>query len=196
MDEVDALLQLTLNSLPGERISYQDLFLQTLDIDPLAIPDQDLIAFARSKIRIDDMNFTREDWLQLLMSHCIEPYVGQSKPLLVFDFPAAQAALARISREDPRCAHRFEVYYQGLELANGFYELNDKSEQLQRFKLDLHKRNQLNCREITVDSRLLAALAHGLPDCAGVALGIDRLLMLATGQSRLSEVISFPIKDA
>ena len=113
----------------------------------------------------------------------------------IYDYPPSQAALARIRPEDPPLAERFEVYLNGIELANGFHELADSKEQRQRFELDNHTREQQGLPVIPLDEHLLVALDE-LPDCAGVALGVDRLMMIAAGQSSLSGVIAFPFERA
>ena len=127
----------------------------------------------------------------LLWTHCIEPVVGQDRPLFLYDFPASQAALAKIRPGHPPLASRFEVYFKGIELANGFHELQDATEQAWRFANDLEIREQMGLPAMPVDKRFLAALQHGLPDCAGVALGIDRLIMLALKCENIFEVLSF-----
>lgn len=126
----------------------------------------------------------------------VEPVIGQDAPAFVFDFPASQAALAKISQTDPRVAHRFEVYYQGVELANGFYELQDAKEQRQRFEADNVARRGRGLAPQPIDTYLLAALDAGLPDCAGIALGVDRLMMLALGCDHIEAVTAFPVSRA
>jgi lysyl-tRNA synthetase class 2 len=135
-------------------------------------------------------------WLDLLLSHCIEPQLGQEKLTFVYDYPASQAALARVNHADPPLAERFELYLKGIELANGFHELGDAEEQRYRFDRDHHSRAAHGLPPVPVDENLLAALAAGLPDCAGVALGFDRLLMIAAGKPSLAEVIAFPMDRA
>jgi lysyl-tRNA synthetase class 2 len=116
--------------------------------------------------------------------------------LIVIDrYPAAQAALARLDPADPRVAERFEVYLHGIELANGYHELADAPAQRQRFEADRARRRALGYADVVPDEALLAALAAGLPDCCGVALGFDRLLMAGLGLSRIEEVVSFPVPE-
>jgi len=135
-------------------------------------------------------------WLDLLMSHCVEPHLGTAGIAFVHDYPASQAALARVRDGDPPVAERFEVYVRGVELANGFHELADAAEQARRFEGDNARRRASGLPEMPVDEHLLAALAAGLPDCCGVALGVDRLVMLATGATHIDEVIAFPLERA
>ncbi len=114
----------------------------------------------------------------------------------VYDYPASQAALARLNADDPRVASRFELYIDGVELANGFHELTDAAEQRERFERENRQRQASGHEVLPVDERFLAALSAGMPACAGVALGIDRLLMLKCNAERISEVLSFPLERA
>lgn len=133
----------------------------------------------------------KDTWLQLLMSEYIEPRIGKDKPCFIYDFPASQAALARVQPGNPSVASRFEVYFKGLELANGFHELQNAAEQRLRFENNLRERKQLGLNEMRIDEFFLAALTQGLPDCAGIAMGIDRLVMLAVKCEKISDVLSF-----
>ena len=191
--EVLELLQLF---IPLERInqlSYQQLFQNFLEIDPLIATEQQLKSIADARdLKINAGSFSKDTWLQVLMSECIEPQFADYECYVIYDFPANQAALARVSQSDPRVAHRFEVYVGACELANGFYELTNPKEQRQRFENDIEQRRQLGLPTAPIDEHLLAALEHGLPACAGVALGIDRLLMLHSGQTSIDKVIAFP----
>ncbi|OFC71981.1 elongation factor P--(R)-beta-lysine ligase [Alteromonas confluentis] len=198
MAEMDELLQATLNTDPAEKVSYQDVFIRQLSVDPLTAPVEVL-----QKKAVEcglDMNAGLPDdadtLLQLLFSLYIEPLIGADSPCFVYGFPASQAALAKVNADDPRTADRFEVYFKGVELANGFYELANASEQRQRFLADNAKREEIGLPPLPVDEYFLSALASGLPDCAGVALGIDRLLMLKLGASHIQDVITFPVSRA
>jgi lysyl-tRNA synthetase class 2 len=192
MDEMDELLQLVLNTAPAERVSYADLFMQHLQIDPHGATAESLAVVAKQKnIPISGDLPDRDAWLDLLWTHCIEPVVGQEQPIFLYDFPSTQAALAKVRHENPPVASRFEVYFKGVELANGFHELQDAEEQAKRFARDLAYRQKHGLPAMPVDERFLAALRQGLPDCAGVALGIDRLIMLALGRTRVADVLSF-----
>jgi lysyl-tRNA synthetase class 2 len=197
MDEMDQLLQKILNCETARRCTYQEAFLEVLNVDPLSANLEELkLAGGRLKLgAVLDQETDRDTILQLLFCFAIEPVIAIDKPCFIYNFPASQAALARISAEDPRVAERFEVYYQGIELANGFHELSDAQEQLRRFQKDNRIRKARGLEEMPVDQNLLSCLAN-LPDCAGVALGIDRLIMLATGQSHIDDVLSFTIKRA
>jgi lysyl-tRNA synthetase class 2 len=135
-------------------------------------------------------------WLDLLLTHLVEPKLGQGRLTFIYDYPASQAALARIQPGDPPTAARFELYLNGMELANGFHELADAGEQRTRFERQLHVRAAGSLPVVPMDERLLSALDHGLPDCAGVALGFDRLVMLAAGTRTIEEVMAFPVDRA
>lgn len=138
----------------------------------------------------------RDTWLDLLMSMVVGPKLGAGGLSFVHDYPASQAALARLNPQDSRVARRFEIYLGGIELANGFHELADAGEQRSRFARDLQERARRGLPAVPVDERFLAALAAGLPDCSGVALGFDRLVMLACGAASIEEVIAFPVERA
>ena len=198
MNEVDAMLQEVLQCEPAEVISYQQVFLNVLQIDPLAASLDDLKLLCRDHgfEHIADDETDLDTLLQLLFSEKIESVIGQQKPCLVYGFPASQAALARIDEKDPRIARRFEAYYKGIELANGFHELADADEQLQRFEQDNKKRVKMGLPQVNIDQEFISALQHGLPDCAGVALGIDRLMMLALGKNHIREVMAFSVDNA
>lgn len=198
MQEVDALLQLVLNTENADYISYQEAFIEHLSIDPLSCTMGELNTAATQQgfAQLLPQLAGKDDLLQLLFSHCIEDQIGKNAPCFVYHFPATQAALARINTEDCRVANRFEVYYQGIELANGFHELSDAAEQKQRFEQDNKRRKNAGLRCPDIDPRFIDALNHGLPDCAGVALGIDRLIMLALQQPHIDQVISFPVNIA
>ena len=201
MDEMDALLAAVLRSEPAERITYGDLFLRHLSIDPHhAAPAELRVAAERAGVDAVGMDGAdRDTWLHLLLSCVIEPELGREQPTFVHDFPASQAALARLRREEGAVhdvAERFEVYIDGVELANGYHELVDAAEQRRRFESDLAARRAAGLSEPPVDERLLAALEAGMPPCAGVALGVDRLLMVALGAERIDEVVAFPASRA
>ncbi len=196
MIEVDGLLRRVLNCQVAKTISYQELFLQYCGFDPLTINLSSLKIYAKQNElaihRPDDIEDVTT-WLQLIMAHQIEPHLGfHDQPTIVIDFPQAQAALAKLDKYNPLVAERFEVYWQGMELANGFHELCDANEQRQRFLEDNVRRKQRGLTEISLDEPFLNALTHGLPPCSGVALGIDRLVMAATQLSAINETLTFP----
>lgn len=198
INEVDDLLQQVLECQPAESLSYQQAFLRHLELDPLSA-DKTQLREAAAKLDLSNIADTEEDrdtLLQLLFTMGVEPHIGKDRPTFVYHFPASQASLAQISTEDHRVAERFEVYYKGIELANGFHELTDASEQQQRFEQDNRKRAARGLPQQPIDRNLLDALAAGLPDCSGVALGVDRVVMLALGAESISEVIAFTVDRA
>lgn len=196
MQEVAELLYRTLACAAPSYTSYKDIFLQTLAIDPFEASIVSLAQLAAEKAQYVGEPMDRDQYLQLLFSICIEPTLGLQAPSFIYDFPASQAALAKLNANDDRVASRFEVYVQGIELANGFYELNNAAEQRQRFEQDNAKRQLMNKVAGEIDQHFLAAVEHGLPDCAGVALGVDRLLMLMLGVNQIKEVLSFSVENA
>lgn len=198
MNEVDDLLQQVLDCDTAETLSYQQAFTRHLNVDPLSA-DKAELREAAAKLNLSNIADTEEDrdtLLQLLFTMGVEPHIGRDKPTFVYHFPATQASLAEISTEDHRVAERFEVYYKGIELANGFRELTDSREQRQRFEQDNRKRAARGLPQHPVDNNLLDALEHGMPECSGVALGVDRLIMIALGASSLSDVLAFPVTRA
>ena len=198
MDEMDDLVMPILSTGKAQRLTYQQAFMQVLACDPIAADLVELqslcanLGYAELAVKEDD----KDVLLNLLFSQHIEPAISQQQPCFVYDFPASQAALAKLNPEDPRVAQRFELYYKGVELANGFHELSDPQEQRQRFLQDNIKRQQHGLPIIAVDEYFLAALENGLPPCAGVALGVDRLLMLALDCKRVSQVLAFSHTNA
>jgi lysyl-tRNA synthetase class 2 len=205
MDEVEALVRELLGAnapAAGERLSYRDAFLRELGLDPLTAPETAL-AQAAQPLALGGARATsatgpgmsRDDWLELLMGAMVGPRLGKGTLTFVHSYPASQAALARLDPHDPRVAQRFELYCGGIELANGFHELASAAEQRARFEADNLQRRRLGLPVSPLDERLLAALGQ-LPDCAGVALGFDRTLMLAVGAVSIEEVLAFPTARA
>lgn len=192
MAEVAQLVRDCIGERPLHKYSYRQIFVELLGVDPFTATVAELESVARSQIDTGNITGQRDLWLDLLMSHLIEPRLAGRGMCFVYDYPASQAALARI--ED--CAgamvgHRFELYVDGVELANGYFELLDGQEQRRRFERDNARRRECARPERPLDERLLAALDHGLPECSGVALGVDRLLMLATGSWDIRGVLAF-----
>lgn len=193
IDDVAAVARLALGNLPCERLRYREIFREHLNVDPLSCEIDVLKSIAQQQADVVFDAADRDTWLELLMSVVIEPRLGAEKLCFVTDYPPSQAALARLHSdvEGDTVAARFELYYRGVELANGYRELLDADEQRARFETDLRERIRRGLAPIPVDEDLLAALASGLPDCSGVALGLDRLVMLSVGARSLHEVISF-----
>lgn len=196
MDEVEDLLKYLLDCKTAQRLSYAEIFQRYLSIDAHQISIKDLTSVLDSfDLNVEHLGLTTlTDHLNFLMAHVVEPRLPKQL-LFIYDFPVSLAALAKINNTFARpVAERFEVYFHGIELANGFHELADANEQRRRFENDLCSRTQQGFPCVPIDEHLLAALTHGFPDCAGVALGIDRLLMLMSKTNKISDVISFPIQ--
>ncbi len=199
MAEVDHLLQLVLNCEGADKLTYQESFLKYLDIDPLCCSIFELKEILSKENVIGDWIKEETDMdilLQVLFSESIEPKIGLIRPCFIYNYPKSQASLAKISNNDSRVAERFECYFKGVELANGFNELTDANEQLLRFNRDLEKRVALGKEDQLIDQNFIDALKHGLPQCSGVALGIDRLMMLALGKNDISSTMTFNIINA
>ncbi|MCE4298708.1 EF-P lysine aminoacylase EpmA [Xanthomonas hortorum pv. vitians] len=177
-----------------QALSYRDLFLQQLGIDPLLDPIETLRAPLHN-IAIDPAGLTRDDWLDLLMTHRIQPSFASDTLTVVHDWPASQCALARIRHDSPSVAERFELYLGAYEVANGYHELNDAQEQRARFLRDNAVRAARGLQQLPLDERLLAVLSQ-LPDCAGVAVGVDRLLMALRGTAQIADVLAFEFARA
>jgi lysyl-tRNA synthetase class 2 len=193
MTEIDELVQVVMGCDAAERVTYQNVFKQYLGYCPLTATLADIKTLA-SQYGYAELAAAENDkdiLLMLLFSEHVEPKIGQQRPCFVTDFPASQAALAKISPTDSLVAERFELYFKGIELANGFHELTDGPEQLRRFEHDNMKRQEIGLDTMPIDKNFIAAIDSGLPDCAGVALGVDRLLMLALGCTEIDQVIAF-----
>ena len=201
MREVVALIE---TLLAGSRrletavyASYADLMKQHAGVDPHDTPTRTLRqAVERSPAHRNAEGLDRDDLLSRLFVDKVEPHFAPNQVTVVFDYPASQAAMARLGASDPRTAERFEAYVGRIELANGYGELGDPAEQRQRLDRDLTRRHELGRPLPPMPSRFLAALEVGLPYCAGVALGFDRLLGLDLGAQRIDELIAFPVESA
>jgi len=201
MQEVDALLRCLLGAAAGaaaRQISYEQAFVEILGRNPLLDSDGALADCARAQGSDAALvsRCTRDELLDLLMGAYVGPQLGRDGPVFVHRYPASQAALARLDTADPRVALRFELYLHGLELANGFEELADADEQRARFGADQAARAARGLTVPAIDEFLLEALRAGLPPCSGVALGFDRVLMIACGARHISEVLPFSSERA
>jgi lysyl-tRNA synthetase class 2 len=174
--------------------TYRGLFGDALGIDPLTDPLERLQAPLASS-GIDPEGLERDDWLDLLMTHKIQPAFPRDRITVVSDYPASQCALARIREDDPPVAKRFEAYVGPYEVANGYHELNDPVEQRARFERDNAKRRARGLDEVPIDENLLTVLGR-MPDCAGVALGVERLLMVLARTDAIADVLAFPFSEA
>jgi lysyl-tRNA synthetase class 2 len=176
---------------PVQKLSYRQLFLHYAGLDPNDADEQALAECAQQS-GIDELELSRRQWLDLLLSIVIQPALPEHCLTYVHDFPADQAALARVRQDSPPVAERFELYLGRTELANGYQELTDAAEQARRFEADNRKRESRGQPVYQADQNLVVALEHGLPECAGVALGVDRLLMAIVGAASITEVLAFP----
>lgn len=188
---VKAALALVGRSAQLRVVRFRDLYREALDIDPFADDEASLRA-ALGDVVLDPQGLRRDDWLDLLMTHRLQPGFAADELLAVVDYPASQCALAQVAEDADGwpVAQRFELYLGPLELANGYHELIDASEQARRFANDARVRQERGAIVPPVDLRVLDALASGLPACAGVALGVDRLLMAMLGASRIADVLA------
>lgn len=181
-----------------ETISYRDAFMQWLDIDPTEAPIERVLQLVRNidaglAVSIGD---DRDSLLDVLISHSIEPHLGADVPTILTRYPVSQAALARPCEDDPRFANRFELFYRGLELANGYDELLDANELVRRYEVNNEIRRRTGRAPLRVETTLVAAMRRGLPKCSGVAVGVDRLQMLISGAVSIDEVIPLTITIA
>ncbi len=194
---IETLLAPTRGLAPAEFVSYAELFERHAGLDPhVASTDELRRAAEQSGTAIDAAGLGRDDLLSCLFSEQVEPALPSRRVTVVHGYPASQAAMARIEPEDPRIAQRFEAYVGPVELANGYGELSDAAEQRERCARDLQFRRRTGRALPSMPSRFLAALEAGLPSCAGVALGFDRLLALDLAADRIDELIAFPIERA
>lgn len=195
--EITQLLAMLLSERPAVELTYAEAFRVRLGVDPLSDADETLLAAARDQGVEPPVGLGRDGILDLLMGAVVAPGLGRDCWCYVTHFPASQAALARVSPDDPRTAERFECFIDGIEVANGFRELTDPEAQRARFQADQQRRRANGeCEPPALDERLLSSLEAGLPECSGVALGLDRLLMIAFGVDRIDEVMAFPVERA
>ncbi len=183
---------------PAERITYAEAFQRLLGLNPHTAPIDELRAAAETRKLSSPAGLAddRDGWLNLLLAECVEQHLGRGKPTILFDYPASQAALARV-RDDPwPVAERYELYLEGIELANGYHELLDAGVLRERNRRANQLREADGKPVLPEESRLLDAMESGLPRCCGCALGFDRVLMLAAGAQSIDEVIAFPIARA
>ena len=171
---------------------YADIFEQLVGIDPRIATSKALEIIAKNKCTIEWTNEPKETWLDFLFTHLVEPQL-QDGLYVIFDYPKEQAALARVEKDedDMFVAKRFEVFINGMELANGYWELSDKTEQLKRFEKNQKTRELLSKKPVDIDKKFMASLEQGLPDCSGVAMGIDRLLMCLLNKNHIDDVNAF-----
>jgi elongation factor P--(R)-beta-lysine ligase len=209
IDLLDQLSQTLLGRGPAERLSYREAFLQYAEVDPLVASTSALQEVASrtgappDSLRSDD----RDGWLDWILVEQVQPHLGEERPAIVYDYPASQAALARVretggaspgseSQATVAVAERFELFVSGIELANGYHELVDPGVLRERNRANNAARVADGKAALPEDSRLLSAMDSGLPQAAGVALGFDRLVMLVAGAERIDQVVAFPFDRA
>lgn len=200
MELLADLVEMILDKPKTEKVTYRDVFRRLADVDPCESSVAGLkrvFEQAGESVDLACDEASRDEWLNLIMSRMIEPELGRESATIIFDWPASQAALA-VVRDDrlPPVAERFELYVDGVELANGYHELLDPDELAKRNSINNQKRVRDGNPLLPEESRLLDAMRSGMPACAGVALGVDRLVMLAVGASSIQDVLAFPIDNA
>jgi lysyl-tRNA synthetase class 2 len=200
IDLLDELVQSLLGTPPCTRTTYAEAFQCTLALCPHTSSLAELSGVADSasggsdRTPVSHQPMSRDEWLNLLLATRVEPHLGKDRPEIIYHYPATQASLAKIVRSDfgYDVAERFELYYRGIELANGFHELTDAAEQRRRFEQVNAARIAAGRRALPIPESLLAALEYGLSACAGAAIGFDRMVMLAIEARTISDVMAFP----
>ncbi len=182
-----------------QRLSYQSVFRQYTGLDPLQFCYGDYCTYALASGLPEAVTLCGDDhllWLDMLFSHKIQPFLGANALCMVYGYPACQPSLAKVSADNPLTVERVELFINGIELGNGYYELTDATEQASRFNKEIRQRQEQKLPAVIEDGRLLAALAAGLPECAGIAIGLDRLLMLLGAATTIGDTLSFPVDRA
>jgi lysyl-tRNA synthetase class 2 len=201
MDEVAELIAILAGTDVGlvNKISYQEIFKKVTGLDPFIFCQQSYAEYAEKNNIIDAVLLCKDDhsmWLDFIFSYKIQPTLSEQYLCMVYGYPAILSFLARINPKDSAIADRFEVFVKGVEIGNGFFELSDPNEQENRFDQENDSRQLKKLRGVEKDQRFLDALRAGLPDCSGIALGLDRLLMVIDDATSLSDVIAFPFDRA
>jgi lysyl-tRNA synthetase class 2 len=202
MDEIAELIEGLFQARPlqeTQRVSYRDIFIAYTGLDPLTFCYSDYCAFARKCGLSEAVDICGHDhvlWLDFIFSHKVQPYLGANALCMVYGYPACQSSLARINAQNTLLTDRVELFINGVELGNGYYELADAEEQERRFDKELATRQRQNLPDSVKDNRLIAALASGLPECSGMAIGLDRLLMVLSNSASIDDVLSFAFHRA
>jgi elongation factor P--(R)-beta-lysine ligase len=192
IDEIAELCQMIAGKVQVLKMSYRDIFIGCEAPDPLEVPDKDLFAFCQSFDPHSPNFSSRSDALNYIMSNFVEPRVPHECMVFIHNFPSEQAILAEVDPQDPRTAQRFELYYKGYELCNGYTELTDWKETEKRLSDENERRKMIGKPVLPVDKHFIQALQKGLPPCSGVALGLDRLVLIALGYTDIDDVLMFP----
>jgi len=182
-----------------QRVGYQDIFASFTGLDPLVFSYKDYCAFARECQMPEAVDICGQDhalWLDFIFSHKVQPYLGENALCMVYGYPVCQSSLARVNQHNALVTDRVELFINGVELGNGYYELADAEEQSRRFDKELAIRQQQKLPVSVKDERLISALKSGLPECSGMAIGLDRLLMLLSDSASIDDVLSFSIHRA
>lgn len=203
MDDVERLLSRFLSveqfPEPTVRVSYAELFRQYTGLDALRF---DLTEYQNAANRLglpEAIELCADDhatWLDLLFSHFVQQHLGKAGLCMVYDYPASLPSLARLKTDKPRVVERVEIFIHGVELGNGYHELADRHQQQKRFEQETLLREKNGDEKVDLDMRFMAALQSGLPDCSGIAIGLDLLLMVISQKNNIDEVIAFPFKNA
>jgi lysyl-tRNA synthetase class 2 len=198
MDEIDEMLQAKCDLSASKKLTYAAISKELVGIDMHQCDVSILRQFVHDNgIQLEgEMDDDLDSWRDMVMTHFIEPKLGLDAPVFVYDYPASQAALAQVAPGDPPRALRFELYFKGIELANGYQEMTDQAEQLRRFESQAEKRVRLKKPGVAFDRHLLEALGQEIPLVSGVALGLDRLLMLLSSQQQIKDVLAFGFETA
>ncbi|MDG2348229.1 MAG: EF-P lysine aminoacylase EpmA [Gammaproteobacteria bacterium] len=193
MQEVVAMIRTVFDPLRVAYYAYEDLFNEVLGVNPLTATCEELREIACLHLEdhafMDFAEFTLTDWQQYLFSQLVEPVLSDVPCAMVYNFPISHSSLAKPSDNDPRVSERFEMYLNGVECANGFSELVSDEGCIARFKADMRRRERLGMPGVSVDQNFIEAMRVGLPKCAGVSIGLDRLLMVLTKTKHIAEVI-------
>lgn len=192
-----SLIESLLDDVSVSRKTYQTVFEEWVGCDPLSASVKELARQANQRLGVETAwSDDQDDWLHLLFSECVQPNLGQRQPVIVTHYPASQSALAKLCANDPRTAERFELFFEGVELANGYHELLDPQELVNRNRSVNDQRLGDKNEALPIDGALVEAMQSGLPPCSGCALGLDRLLMVLGRADHINEVLPFPIDRA
>ena len=203
MDEIAELMAMLFRGNRAlsltQRFSYQEVFQRYTGLNPLAFCYQDYCAYARDNELSEAVSICGYDhglWLDFIFSHKVQPQLGGNAVCMVYGYPACQSSLARINEYNAQITDRVELFINGIELGNGYYELTDPKEQGRRFDNEITIRQQRKSPVTVKNNHLLAALEAGLPECSGMAIGLDRLLMLLANCASIDDVLNFPVHRA
>ncbi|QCI17376.1 elongation factor P--(R)-beta-lysine ligase [Buchnera aphidicola (Aphis helianthi)] len=193
INQIDFFFQKILKCEKSDKISYQKIFIKHLNIDPFSTNLSELYKISK-KFDLEHLTYSENNLntlIEILFTLIIEPILGKKRPIFIYHFPVEQASLAALNNKDNRIAERFEIFFKGIELGNGFYELTDYSENKKRLINNNKIRYKMNLPIQKIDNNFLNAIHHGLPSSSGVAIGIDRLIMIALEKKNINEVLSF-----